>query len=524
MKNEIEARPATLAEETERYLAWKEATLDHNRPEALAAQRKRGALTARERVTRFVDPASFVEFGQLGRPDTEDPFDDEIHGAADGIVIGTGRVDGRPVVVVSYDFTVSGGSMGRTNDEKFARARQISLRSGVPLVMFVEGGGARITERMGSTTIRGHERFSDLGLMSGWAPILCGVVGHTYAGHANLVALADYVVMVKGASLGLAGPRLVKAATGEDVSTADFGSELHAKEIGSIDHETETEDDLVAHLRRYLSYLPSNCTKPAPRHPYQPTDERLDDSVLSLVSANQARAYDMRRLVRKILDEESGFELKPTFAPNLVTTFGRMGGHTVGVIANNPLFKAGVLDGNASDKMSRFINICDAFNIPLVWLVDVPGYIVGTAAERTNLFRRSMRPLWELSQSTVPICTIVVRKAFGLAYHTMGGAEFHPALMVCWPSARVSPMGAEGAVNILHGKDPTVTPEQRRELIDHYKRLEEPAVAGAKFKIDDVIDPRDTRQAIIRTLDFIADSRHESGHWRPPKKRGIAPA
>lgn len=524
MNNEIEERPATLAEETERYLAWKDATLDHGRPAAVAAQRERGALTARERVTRFVDPDSFVEFGQLGRPDPEDPFGREILGAADGIVTGTGRVDGRPVVVVSYDFTVSGGSMGRTNDEKFARARQISLRSGVPLVMFVEGGGARITERMGSTTIRGHERFSDLGLMSGWAPILCAVVGHTYAGHANLVALADYVVMVKGASLGLAGPRLVKAATGEDVSTADFGSELHAKGLGSIDHETGTEDDLIAHLRRYLSYLPSNCTKPAPRHPYQLTGERLDDSVLSLVSANQARAYDMRRLVQKILDADTVFELKPTFAPNLITSFGRMGGHTVGVIANNPMFKAGVLDGNASDKMSRFINICDAFNIPLVWLVDVPGYIVGTAAERANLFRRSMRPLWELSQSTVPICTVVVRKAFGLAYHIMGGAEFHPALMVCWPSARVSPMGAEGAVNILHGKDQTVTPERRMELVDHYRRMEEPAVAAAKFKIDDVIDPRDTRLVVIRTLDFIADSRHESGHWRPPKKRGIAPA
>jgi acetyl-CoA carboxylase carboxyltransferase component len=232
----------------------------------------------------------------------------------------------------------------------------------------------------------------------------------------------------------------------------------------------------------------------------------------------------MRRLVRAILDDGSTFEIKPRFAPNLVTALGRMAGHTVGVIANNPMFMAGALDGNASDKMSRFINICDAFGIPLVWLVDVPGYIVGTAAERTNLFRRSMRPLWELSQSTVPICTVVVRKAFGLAYHTMGGAEFHPALMVCWPSARVSPMGAEGAVNILYGKDPTVTPQRRAELVEHYRRLEEPAVAGAKFKIDDIIDPRDTRAAIIRTLDFVADSRHESGHWRPPKKRGIAPS
>lgn len=514
----------SLERATEQYRAWKDGALDAAREAAVAAQRRRGSWTARKRVDTFLDPGTFSELGQLARPEGEDPFSDVSRGPGDGIVIGTGRVAGRPVVVVSYDFTVEGGSMGRTNDEKFARARQISLRTGVPLVMFVEGGGARITERMGSTTIRGHERFSDLGLQSGWAPILCGVVGHTYAGHANLVALSDYVVMTRSASLGLAGPRLVAAATGEAVSTDDFGSELHAKRLGSIDHQVDSEEELIAHLRRYLEYMPLNSARPAPRHDFTAGDERLDDRVLTLVPASQQRAYDMRKLVRMVLDDDSGFELKPQFASNLLTSLGRIGGHTVGVIANNPQFLAGVLDGNASDKMSRFINLCDAFNIPLIWLVDVPGYIVGTAAERGNLFRRSMRPLWELSQSTVPICTVVVRKAFGLAYHTMGGAEFHPALMVCWPSARVSPMGAEGAVSILHGKDPDASPDHQADLIAHYKRLEEPAVAAATFKIDDVIDPRDTRASILNTLDFVAETGHSSGHWRPPKKRGISPA
>lgn len=517
------SEPPSLAEQTAQYVSWKRAGLDDQRPEATDAQHARGALTARERVEAFVDPGTFHELGQLARSAADDPFAECPSGPGDGIVIGTGRVDGRPVVVVSYDFSVSGASMGRTNDEKFARARQISLRSGVPLVMFVEGGGARITERMGSSTIRGHERFSDLGLQSGWAPILCAVVGHTYAGHANLVALSDYVVMVSGASLGLAGPRLITAATGESVTTAEFGSELHARALGSIDHEVQTEHEAIDHLRRYLQYLPSNCSMPAPRAQYTPRDERLDDRVLSLVTANQQRAYDMRKLVAMILDDDSGFELRPKFAPNLITSLGRMGGHTVGVVANNPMFLAGVLDGNASDKMARFINLCDAFNIPLVWLVDVPGYIVGKVAERTNLFRRSMRPLWELSQSTVPICTIVVRKAYGLAYHTMGGAEFHPSLMVCWPTARVSPMGAEGAVNILHGKDAAASPADSQQLVEHFRKLEEPAVAASIFKIDDVIDPQDTRAVVIQTLDFLADSRSESGHWRPPKKRGISP-
>jgi acetyl-CoA carboxylase carboxyltransferase component len=503
---------------TQDYLALKKAALDESRPEAVAAQHGRGRLTARERVDRLVDPDSFFELGQLARSATNGAAD-----PGDGIVVGRARVDGRPVVVVSYDFTVDGGSMGRVNDEKFARARQISLRAGVPLVMLVEGGGARITERMGSTTIRGHERFSDLGLLSGWAPILCGVVGPTYAGHANLVAMSDFVVMVKGASLGLAGPRLISAATGEIVNTEDFGATFHARTVGSIELEVDTEQEVLHALRTYLGFMPSNCATRPPRLERKTRDERLGDEVLSLIPANPQRPYDMHRLLDLILDEEHKLELKPFFAGNVITTLGRIGGHVVGVVANNPIVMAGVLDSAASDKMARFINICDAYNIPIVVLADVPGYIVGKAAEGTNLVRRSMRPLWELSQSTVPILTVVVRKAYGLAYHTMGGAEFHPELMVCWPSARVSPMGAEGAVNVLYGKDNTLSAEFKDDQVRRYKALEEPIVAAAECKVDDVIDPRDTRRVLLDALEFIDGSPHTSGHWRPPKKRGIAP-
>jgi propionyl-CoA carboxylase beta chain len=291
-----------------------------------------------------------------------------------------------------------------------------------------------------------------------------------------------------------------------------------------VELEVDSEDELIDAFRRYLALMPSNSGQPAPRLPYQVGDERLGDEVLDLVPDNPNRAYDMRRLVRMILDPETALEIKPSFARNLITTLGRIGGRAVGVIANNPTFLAGVLDSNASDKMARFINVCDAFGLPLVILADVPGYIVGTAAERTNLMRRSMRPLWELSQSTVPIYTVVVRKAFGLAYHTMGGAEFHPQLMVCWPSAQVSPMGAEGAVNIIYGKDAGMSAERRAELVAHFKELERPIVAAEQFKIDDVIDPRDTRAIILRTLDFAPQSESRSGHWRPPKRRGISPA
>ncbi len=514
----------SLADLTEELHRRRHEVSDEARPDAVAQQRKYGKWTARERVDALVDEGTFVELGALARAGSSTGLMEGFETPSDGIVVGRAEVDGRPVVVVSYDFTVLGGSMGSVLDAKFAAARQVSLRHGIPLIMFVEGGGARINERMGSTTIRGHERFSDLCLLSGWAPILCGVVGPTYAGHANLVALSDFTVMVEGASLGLAGPRLVEAATGERIGLEDLGASVHANEIGSVELAVPDEQSMIDAFRRYLSYMPANASERPPVEPYEASgDERLGDEVLSLVPESLNRAYDMRRLVHLLADEGSVFELKPTFAQNLITAFARFGGHPVGVVANNPMFYAGVMDTPASDKMARFVNICDAFGIPVLVLSDVPGYMVGVAAERTNIARRSMRPLWEFGQATVPILTVVVRKAYGLAYHTMGGAEFHPVFLACWPSARVSPMGAEGAANVLLGKDPEATAEQKAELAAEFAALESPFVAAEAFKVDDVIDPRDTRALVIDSLEFVHRTGHTSGHWRPPKKRGIAP-
>lgn len=511
---------------TEEILAAKREAYDQARPEAVAQQRKYGKLTARERIDRLVDPGSFKELGALARHDSDSPLMAGVVGPADGIVVGRATVGQRPTVIVSYDFTVFGASMGSINDEKFARVRQISLRNGIPLIMLVEGGGARINERMGATTMRGHERFSDLSLLSGWAPIVSAVVGPTYAGHANLVALSDFTVMVRGASMGMAGPRLVEKATGEVVTAEELGgSDMHARVLGSVELDVQTEDEAIEAIRTYLSYFPENSSAPTPTIPYERNgDELLPESIYGLIPDSPNRAYDMRRVVKMLVDESSYFELKPKFARNLVTALARIGGHSVGVIANNPMFLAGTLDTSASDKMARFINVCDAFNIPVLILCDVPGYLVGMKAESSNIVRHSMRPLWELGQVTVPIMTIVIRKAYGLAYHTMGGAEFHPELMVCWPSAQVSPMGAEGAVNVLLGTRSDVTDAEREALVEKFKRLERPMVAARAFKVDDVIDPRTTRREVLDTLNTIDSCNHHSGHWRPPKKRGIAPA
>jgi acetyl-CoA carboxylase carboxyltransferase component len=392
------------------------------------------------------------------------------------------------------------------------------------LVMLVEGSGARINERMGSGTIKGHERFSDLSLLSGWAPVVAGVSGRAFAGHANLIALSDFCVMTKGSSAGLAGPRLVEMATGERLTPEEIGdSTEHAGRLGSVELEVDDDEAMLAAIREYLSYLPTNCRTPSPRHPAPAEDDRLPDSVLTLVPDAPNRAYDMRRLVRMVLDNGQYMELKPTHARNVITCLGRLGGAPVGVVANNPMFLAGAIDTPGSHKMARFINLCDCFELPLVFLADVPGYLVGKASESSGIVRASMRPLWELGQATVPILTVVVRKAFGLAYHTMGGAEFHPELLVCWPGAQISPMGAEGAANVILGSRESVDPERFAALVAEFKRLEDPVRSAESAKIDDVIDPRDTRQALRSKLDFLQRTTYDSGHWRPPKKRGIAP-
>lgn len=513
----------TLADRTDEIGRLRAAVRDDARPAATARQHGRGRLTARERVAHLVDPGSFDEIGQLARPDTSSPLMDGVDGPADGIVIGTALVDDRPVVVVSYDFSVLGGSMGFVNDVKFGRARQIALRNGVPLIMLVEGSGARINERMGSGTIKGHERFSDLSLLSGWVPVVAGVSGRAFAGHANLIALSDFCVMTKGSSAGLAGPRLVEMATGEKLTPEEIGdSTEHAARLGSVDLEVENDEAMLCALRAYLSYLPTNCRTPAPVLPTT-QDNLLPDSVMTLVPEAPNRAYDMRRLVRLVLDEGSTFEIKPTHARNVITALGRIGGMPVGVVANNPMFLAGAIDTPGSHKMARFINLCDSFELPLIFVSDVPGYLVGRASEASGIVRASMRPLWELGQATVPILSVVVRKAFGLAYHTMGGAEFHPELLVCWPGAQISPMGAEGAANVILGGRGEVDQERFRELVAEFKRLEEPLRAAETAKIDDVIDPRETRQVLLSKLDFLRRSTHDSGHWRPPKKRGVAP-
>jgi propionyl-CoA carboxylase beta chain len=508
--------------------ALKAEALDDGRPDAVARQRARGKLTARERIALLFDPDTFVELGVLGHHQDETPFMRGKKGPGDGVVVGHGAVDGRRVCCASYDFTFLGGSMGTVNDHKMARVRKMAIEYGCPLVFFCEGGGARVQERMGSKATKGHDRFADLAVLSGWAPIVAAVVGPTYAGHANLAGIADYVPMLEGASMGMAGPKLVEMATGEKLELAALGAEVHCARTGMADRRFGTEAELIRSIRQFLGYFPDNASGSPPTlaRPEPPaTAERIGDEILELIPDSPMRAYPMHRVIELTFDRGSLFELKPEFAKSLLTVLARLDGHPVGVIANNPMIRAGTLDSPSSDKMAHFISLCDAFGIPLVFLVDVPGYMVGQEAELSGIVRRAMKPIYELGQATVPRFTVLVRKAYGLAYHAMGAAEFQPDLLVAWPTAEVSPMGPEGAVNLVYGEELRKAADPKAEfarLVEAFRALGGPLKPAQEMRLDDVIDPRDTRKALAHAL-ALARGRPRHFRARPPKKHGVTP-
>jgi acetyl-CoA carboxylase carboxyltransferase component len=521
-------RGGRIREQLKDLEARRAGALDENRPEAVARQRARGKLTARERIALLFDPGTFVELGILGHHQSETPFMEGLVGPGDGVVVGHGRVAGRPVCCASYDFTFLGGSMGTVNDHKMARVRKMAIEYGYPLVFFCEGGGARVQERMGSKATKGHDRFADLAVLSGWAPIVAAVVGPTYAGHANLAGLADYVPMVEGSSLGMAGPKLVEMATGEQLDMAELGAEAHCGRTGMADRRYPEERALIESIKQFLGYLPSNAAEPPPAGPMPPTPataDRIGDALLDLIPDSPMRAYSMHRVIELIVDPGSLFDLKPEFARSVITLLARLDGHPVGVIANEPMVRAGTLDSPSSDKMAHFISLCDAFNLPLVYLVDVPGYMVGKEAELSGIVRHAMKPIYELGQATVPKFTVLVRKAYGLAYHTMGAAEFAPDLLVAWPTAEVSPMGPEGAVNLVYGKELRDATDPRAEfarLVQAFRDLAGPLKPAQEMRLDDLIDPRETRMVLAQAL-ALARGRPRYHRARPPKKHGINP-
>ena len=492
--------------------------------EKVALQHERDKLTARERLDLLIDEGTFVELGIHGRPHFSQRAMEGVEAPADGVVTGYGRVDGRLVAVAAYDFTVMAGSMGMTGELKVSRLRELALQKRMPFVWLLDSAGARIQEAVGSLFAGSGHLFREEVIMSGVIPQVAALMGPCAAGTAYIPGLADFVPMVKGrGSMALAGPYLVKAVTGEDVTQEELGgSRVHTRKSGVADLEVGSDEECIQAIKDYLSYFPSNCEEAAPRRETSDPIDRMDEELLEILPESNRKPYDMYDLIRRIVDDGVIFDIKGKFAKTIITCLARMGGRPVGIVASQPKQLGGILENDSADKAARFINLCDAFGIPLLFLQDVPGFMVGTKVEQAGIIRHGAKMLYAVSRATVPKITVVVRKAYGAGYYVMCGKAYEPDLIVAWPTAEISVMGAEGAVNIILRKqieaadDPNA---KRAELVDNFRKIIDPYVAAGNAMIDDVIDPRETRPVVIKGLE-MAERKRVSRPW---KKHGVMP-
>jgi acetyl-CoA carboxylase carboxyltransferase component len=392
------------------------------------------------------------------------------------------------------------------------------------MIWLLDSAGARIQEFTGSQFAKAGALFREQVVMSGAVPMVAAVMGHCAAGTAYIPALADFVPMVKGrSSMALGGPHLVKAAVGEDVDVNELGgSQVHCEISGCADLEVEDDVACLAAIKEFLSYLPSHNGQDPPRYTTRDRPDRIAPELAQIVPEDPHRAYDVREVIERIVDEGRFFEIKPAWARNLVIGFAHFDGGSVGIVANQPSHLGGALDVDAADKAARFISLCDAFEVPLVFLVDVPGFLVGKQVERQGIIRHGAKMLYAVSEATVPKITVILRKAYGAGYFVMCGAGYEPDLIVAWPTAEISVMGPEGAVNIVYRKEIAAAedPEAaRRARLAQFRKLIDPYLAASGGYIDDVIDPADTRRLIIAGLKLAREKRIQ----RPWKKHGVSP-
>ncbi len=492
--------------------------------EKIALQHERGKLTARERIDLLVDPGTFVELGIHGGPHFSQRSMEGKDAPADGVITGWGDVDGRPCCIAAYDFTVMAGSMGMTGELKVGRLREMATGKRMPLIWLLDSAGARIQEAAGSLFAGSGHLFREEVTMSGVVPLVAAMLGPCAAGTAYIPALADFVPMVVGqGAMALAGPHLTKAVTGEDISMEDLGgARVHCRVSGVGDLEVSDDRECIEVVKRYLSYFPANCEQRPPVRETSDPDDRMSERLLDVVPESARHPYDMYEVIREIVDDGEILDVKPKFAKTIITCLARFGGQPVGIVANQPKHLGGILENDSADKAARFINLCDAFNIPLVFLQDVPGFMVGSKVEHAGIIRHGAKMLYAVSRATVPKITVVVRKAYGAGYYVMCGKAYEPDLIAAWPTAEISVMGPEGAVNIIGrsaieaSDDPDGT---RAEMLAQVKKSIDPYIAARNDVIDDVIDPRETRPTIIRGLRIARDKRVE----RPWRKHGVMP-
>ncbi|MDI2130983.1 acyl-CoA carboxylase subunit beta [Yinghuangia seranimata] len=493
---------------------------------AVEKQHAKGKMTARERIEYLLDEGSFVELDEFARHRSTNFGLEKNRPYGDGVVTGYGTVEGRQVCVFSQDVTIFGGSLGEVYGEKIVKVLDLAIKTGCPIIGINEGGGARIQEGVVSLGLYG-EIFRRNVIASGVIPQISLIMGAAAGGHVYSPALTDFIVMVDQTSqMFITGPDVIKTVTGEDVSMEDLGgARTHNTKSGNAHYMGGDEKDALDYVKGLLSYLPSNNLEEAPAYPETADLETSDwDRELDTLipdSANQP--YDMHKVIEHIVDDAEFQEVQPLFAPNIVVGFGRVEGHSVGIVANQPMQFAGTLDIDASEKAARFVRTCDAFNIPVLTLVDVPGFLPGTDQEWTGIIRRGAKLIYAYAEATVPLVTIITRKAYGGAYDVMGSKHLGADVNLAWPTAQIAVMGAQGAANIVYRKELAASedPDARRaELIQEYEdTLCNPYIAAERGYVDAVIMPSSTRAHVVKALRALRGKRETL----PPKKHGNIP-
>ncbi len=492
--------------------------------DAIKKQHERGKLTARERITLLLDDRSFEEIDMLRTHQCSEFGMEKKKVPGDGVVTGYGTVDGRLIFVYSFDFTVIGGSLSKTVSEKIVKIMDMAAKVGAPVIGINDSGGARIQE--GVDSLSGYASiFLKNVLYSGVVPQITAIVGPAAGGAVYSPALTDYIFMVKEtAQMFVTGPKVVKSVTQEDVTAEELGgATMHATKSGVVHFACEDEKKLFAGIRKLISFIPQNNMEETPAVPTNDPADRVDEDLNYIVPDNPNKPYDVKELIAKIVDNGDFFEVQELYAPNIVIGYARLDGKSVGIIANQPKYLAGVLDINASVKAARFIRFCDCFNIPIITFEDVPGFMPGTVQEYGGIIRNGAKMLYAYAEATVPKITVITRKAYGGAYCVMNSKELRGDVVMAWPSAEIAVMGPNGASEIIFAREIKESEDpaaKLQEKIEEYReKFANPYVAASKGYVDEVIEPKVTRYKLIKSLKMLENKRDEI----PAKKHGNIP-
>jgi acetyl-CoA carboxylase carboxyltransferase component len=491
---------------------------------AIEKQHASGKMTARERINYFFDPGTFQEIDMFVQHRCTNFNMGSMDIPSDGVITGHGKVNGRTVCAYAQDFTSRAGTLGEMHSKKITKLMDLALKSGVPLIGFNDSGGARIQE--GIDALFGYgEIFFRNSAASGVIPQITCIMGPTAGGAVYSPAMTDWVFMVKQSSfMFITGPDVIRAVTGEEITQEDLGGAMtHNIRSGVAQFAADSDTHAIDMIKELLSYLPSNNMEDPPCASTGDLPNRTDAALDEIIPDNPNKGYDMKQVIASIVDNGAFFEPHEHFAQNMVVCFARLNGHVVGIIANQPMYLAGCLDVHASDKATRFIRFCDAFNIPMITFVDVPGYLPGKDQEWSGIIRHGAKLLWCYSEATVPKLTVITRKAYGGAYIAMCSKHLGADFVFAWPMAEIAVMGAEGAANIIHRQEIQEAADKsakRKEKIEEYQQLfSNPYIAAARGYVDAVVFPRETRQMLIQALETIINKRET----RPPKKHGNIP-